>query len=1304
MTRKRLFAWIFGSIGALIVLVVVGGWLVLRSQGFHDYVREKIIEQAGQATGGRVELRDLDFHLSTLTANAYGLVVHGTESDSGTPLLSIDHIYLDLKLVSLIHRKVDLNEIIVTHPVVHLISDKNGRSNIPAPKTPKDENSKPVNVFDLGIHHVLLSEGQVYYNQEVNPLNAELHDLRAEVQYQFLSSQYTGTVFYKDGKLNLAKLQPLTHSLDLSFNATPTELGLSSLVLKVASSRVDLNGNITNFGNPKAEAHYKVLIHTQDFQPMVSSTSSAAGDVVLDGSLRYQNVPGQPLLHNVLLEGKLQSQELQVVTPQAHLPVRSIRSNYRLAGGNVEATAFSADLLGGHLLAEFHMLNADTAASTSRFHADIRGVSLGVIRRSALDPQIRTAPLNGTIDAGADGGWTGDIKNLKAKSDISMKAAVAKDNSGASAVPMNAMVHLNYDGPKNIIALNNTYFHTAKTAVDVNGALGDHSNLRIEARASDLTEFVLLASALGEKSPALGGSANVSAVVSGSLQFPEIKAQIAAQNLQVQSGRFRTLQMTLNADPSHASIQNGSLVALPKGQANFSGEVALAGWKYSPSSHFVAKVAVRQMQVKQLVQLAGKDLPVEGNLAVDASLQGSQLNPTGNGSIQISQVIAYEQPIQNIALNFKATGDTVDSTLQVKMEPGDTNANIVFHPKTKAYELRVNSPSIDLAKLEAVKAKNIPLVGKFALTASGRGTVDNPQLSATVSIPQLQVRQANLSQVKGELNVANQRAELSLGSEVVSSFVQAHATVELQGDNYTVASFDTKGIPLGPLIALYKPVPPQFQGLLELHATAKGPLKHKEQMEAHLVVPTLSAQYQQLQIANAGPIKVDYANYVVTIAPSELRGTDTSLKFNGQIPLKGSAPPQMTVVGSIDLGLLRILSPDVQSSGKIGLDLHAVQATEGLGVQGQLKLENASVTSSTAPMGVQNANGAFTIQNNEIRITELKAQVGGGEVNAGGSVTYRPELRFNLALNSNGVRLRYPEGLRAVLESNLTLSGTADDSTVNGRVLIDGVSFTQEFDLGEFMGQFTGTSTPPSGEGIAQNMKLNIALQTTSNLNLVSSALSLEGQVNLRVIGTAADPVIVGRTDLTGGEIFLMKRRYELVRGIINFTNPNQTEPIVNVLITTSVNQYNLSMNFVGPIERLRTTYTSDPPLPPVDIINLLARGQTTEEAAPSNLSANSILAQGLAGQVSGQLQKFAGLSSLQIDPTIGGNGSDPTARIAIQQRVTKNFIFTFSTDVTDPESQVIQGEYQLNNRWSVTAARTQYGGYAFDAKYHRTF
>src|SRR5439155_972034 len=197
---------------------------------------------------------------------------------------------------------------------------------------------------------------------------------------------------------------------------------------------------------------------------------------------------------------------------------------------------------------------------------------------------------------------------------------------------------------------------------------------------------------------------------------------------------------------------------------------------------------------------------------------------------------------------------------------------------------------------------------------------------------------------------------------------------------------------------------------------------------------------------------------------------------------------------------------------------------------------------------------------------------------------------FNLALNAKSVRLRYPEGLRAVLDSSLTLTGSRDAAAVNGRVLIDSLSFTKEFDLAEFMGQFTGSTAPPSGENFADKVKLEVSVQSTQQLQAVSSEVSIEGQANLRVIGTASNPVIVGRVDLTSGEIFFMKQRYQLERGIINFTNPDQTTPEVNMAITTTIKQYNLTLTVVGRIDKLRRSYVSDPPLPLFDINNLTNR------------------------------------------------------------------------------------------------------------------
>jgi translocation and assembly module TamB len=180
--------------------------------------------------------------------------------------------------------------------------------------------------------------------------------------------------------------------------------------------------------------------------------------------------------------------------------------------------------------------------------------------------------------------------------------------------------------------------------------------------------------------------------------------------------------------------------------------------------------------------------------------------------------------------------------------------------------------------------------------------------------------------------------------------------------------------------------------------------------------------------------------------------------------------------------------------------------------------------------------------------------------------------------------------------------------------------------------------------------------------------------------------------------------RYQLQTGVITFDNPNETHPMLNVSVTTTVEQYNLTLNLRGPLDKLTTSYSSDPPLASADVINLVARGKTTQESNAASQSTDSMIAAQAASEVSGSVQKLAGISSLQIDPTIGGNNQNPSARVAIQQRVTKNLLFTFSTDVSQPGSEMVQGEYQINKRWSVSMARDQLGGVSVDGKYHTRF
>jgi translocation and assembly module TamB len=1096
----------------------------------------------------------------------------------------------------------------------------------------------------------------------------------------------------------------------LQFTAVPSEFSISSLEMSVGSSRLSLQGKLADYNNPRVDARYDVLIHTQDFNGMLKPTNSA-GDVALRGAVQYQNRAGQPVLRNVVIDGQMSGGELNLTSPDGKIALRSIRGRYRLANGNFNADSISVNLLNGELKATLSMLNVDKNPS-SKLQVTLQGISIDAAKNASRAPSLRNLPVSGTVSGGTEATWAGSMQRLLAKSDVVIDGAIQNGSSHAKPVPLNGAVHLDYDGAKKIITFHDSTLHTPASAVVLVGTLGEHSSLTIQARTGDLREISSLASALqsppanvsGKPSFAIGGSATANATVTGSMNQPHIMAQLAAQNLEVEGTQWKSLRLDAEATPSQVTIRDGSLIAAEQGQVTFSGSSALNDWSYASGNQIALKLAVRQMPVSELQHVARVNYPMSGILSADATLSGTQMDPIGHGSAEITRAKAYDQPIQVLSAHFQAENGAVTSTLEAKLDAGAASAKVVYHPRTTAYELQFDAPKVVLADLQAVRAKNLDVQGTVSAHASGRGTTSDPQLTASLQIPELRWQQTTANDVSLQANVANHRADLALNSGVSQAKITGKATVELSGDYNTVASLDTTSIPVTPLLAAYTTgIPSDLDSHVEVHASLNGPLKNKSRFEAHIEIPTIGAAYQQLQIANSGPIRLDYANSVLTIQPSQLQGTNTSLRFQGNVRMQDNPGIDVTAQGSVNMRLLRMLNSDLQSSGTVDLDVRGSGTPRNPDVAGEIKVQKVSLVPADSPIGLENMNGVLTLSHGRILISELKGQAGGGDISVGGSIAYQPQPQFDLTVNAKSVRILYPDGIRSLLDGDVTVTGTSRASAVDGRVLIESVSFTPEFDLAKFIAA-PASPVSPTTNSFADNMKLNIAVQSTENLEAVSSEVSVEGSANLRIVGTAAQPVVVGRADLNSGDIFFMKNRYQLERGIINFVNPNRTEPSVNILITTVIKQYNLNIALVGPVDKLRTTYTSDPPLPPVDIINLVARGQTTEEATPGNFDANQVLAGGLASQVSSQIGKFAGISSLTIDPLIQGANGDPSARLAVQQRITKNFIFTFSTDVTQPEAQIIQGEYQINKRWSVSATRDQYGGYGVDGRYHTTF
>jgi len=104
-------------------------------------------------------------------------------------------------------------------------------------------------------------------------------------------------------------------------------------------------------------------------------------------------------------------------------------------------------------------------------------------------------------------------------------------------------------------------------------------------------------------------------------------------------------------------------------------------------------------------------------------------------------------------------------------------------------------------------------------------------------------------------------------------------------------------------------------------------------------------------------------------------------------------------------------------------------------------------------------------------------------------------------------------------------------------------------------------------------------------------------------------------------------------------------------------------------------------------------------------MGASALVGQAIANPVAGRLQRFFGVSSIKIDPQfLTGVDSSPQARLTIEQQITPDITFTYITNITHPNPQVIRVEWSLNKRWSVVALREENGLFGMDFYYKKRF
>jgi len=220
----------------------------------------------------------------------------------------------------------------------------------------------------------------------------------------------------------------------------------------------------------------------------------------------------------------------------------------------------------------------------------------------------------------------------------------------------------------------------------------------------------------------------------------------------------------------------------------------------------------------------------------------------------------------------------------------------------------------------------------------------------------------------------------------------------------------------------------------------------------------------------------------------------------------------------------------------------------------------------------------------------------------------------------------------------------------------------------------------------------------------------VEARVDVDLKGTVDDPSLTGHVEASGGTLAFQGNRYTVTRGNIDFVDPLKIDPVVDIEAESQVRDYRVILTIAGRGDRLRLNMRSDPPLPDLEIVSLIAGGRTGGEIGGFRASgtptseqlfqggAANILLDLLQERVGNRLGLLGG-GHVRIEPFAVGASTYTGPRITLSEQVTKDLSITYSQDLSSNRQQVISIEYFVSRNTSILASRDELGNFGLDVR-----
>ncbi len=914
-------------------------------------------------------------------------------------------------------------------------------------------------------------------------------------------------------------------------------------------------------------------------------------------------------------------------------------------------------------------------------------------------------------------------------------------------VPVTGQTLAHYTGRNETVIIQKVTLQMPETNFEASGVLGVNegdrlTDLRVDMTVRDLSEYNQLLTTLDLEGNGKRGTAAIPVKLHGAMQFDgtakgriadlDVKGHIQATNAEFALGATDVLIDSVVADAEY-SPNSGVLVAsstIKRGSAvlNVEGKIeprkvvtprGLVTYEWDEGMALDAKAQLANAEVVDVLQIAGQqeNIQLTGAVALNAQASGTLQNLSGGGHLSLMNGVAYGEPYESAVAELTVQGKDIEAShVALKLHGIQIAGNGGYDVGSEHLHAHVEGHNILLSKFVTVQNAKTNLDGVVSVAADANGTITQPGLKADVKLTGVTYQGQGIGEAAVEAHSDKEIVYFTANSTLVGAKVEATGQAGLTGDYPMQAKVTVAGLDIGKPMAMFGPGNMKAESMINGTATISGPLKTPKALSGEAEFSQVDVKLQGIELKAAEPLRVGLRDGLATLEQVHITGQDTDMRASGTAQLLGVTDPKggkldVQATGTVSMTLLHTFDSDIISTGKVEFTVAAGGRVTNPELTGKVQFDKVNIAMDGVPNGLSNMNGTLVFNDDRLQVQSLTATTGGGTLKIGGSIRYRNGVYADLTATGDVVRVRL-YGLSATANANLKLQGGTESALLSGTILMTRFGIGQDVDFAAF-GSPGGISAPPDPNSPANKIRLDVHVTSAPQLDFQNSYAKLAGMVDLTIRGTAAVPSVLGRIEINDGSATFAGQKYQLQRGEIYFTNPVRIDPIIDLDATAQVENYDITVGLHGTATNLKPTYRSEPPLSESDVFALLALGRTQEEAQlyqerqaqqGTDPTTSALLGGALNATVSNRVEKLFGVGSVKIDPAFVGTLGQSSARITVQQQISRQVTATFATNVNTSAQQLIQVQYDLNHDNAIVVTRDESGVFSVVYKLRKRY